>query len=192
MALLIAGLVLFLGPHSTRIFAEDWRAERIRDMGERPWKAIYSVASIVGFILIVWGYGVARRSTPQLWVPPDWTRYLAIALTLPAFILLGASHAPGTRIKAAVGHPMLAGTALWALGHLLSNGGLAGVVLFGAFLAWAVVDFVASRARDQKAGVTYPVRAAWRDVLVVVIGAVAWAAFGLWLHGPLIGTRPFG
>lgn len=192
MALFIAGLVLFLGPHSSRIFAEGWRVERIRRMGEKRWKAIYSVVSIVGFVLLVWGYGHVRHQTPQLWMPPGWTRYLTAALTLPAFILLGASHAPGTRIKAAIGHPMLAGTALWALAHLFSNGNLAGVVLFGAFLVWAVLDFIASRARDRKSGVTYPVRTPSRDLVVVVIGIVAWAVFGFFLHGPLIGSRPFG
>jgi uncharacterized membrane protein len=192
MVLLIAGLVIFLGVHSIRIFAEDWRTERIRRMGAQPWKAVYSIVSIAGFVILVWGYAHARHDTAALWVSPYWTRHLTAILVLLSFILIAAAYVPGTRMKAAIGHPMLAGTVLWALGHLLSNGTLADVVLFGAFLVWAVLDFAASRARDRKAGVTYPARDASRDVIAVVAGGIAWAVFGMFLHGPLIGVRVFG
>ena len=192
MALLIAGLVLFLGSHSIRVFAEDWRAERIRRMGPQRWKAVYSVVSIVGFILIVWGYGVARHSAIQLWAPPAWTRDTTAVLTLVSFVLIAAAYVPGTRMKAALGHPLSAGTMLWALGHLFSNGSLPGVVLFASFLVWSTLAFSAARKRDRQAGVTYPAVGASRDVIAGVAGAIAWAVFALFLHGPLIGVRPFG
>ena len=192
MAALIAGLILFLGSHSTRVFAEDWRAERIRRMGEKRWKGVYSIVSIVGFVLIVWGYGVARHSAMQLWTPPAWTRDTTALLTLAAFVLFAAAYVPGTRMKAALGHPMAAGTMLWALGHLFSNGSLPGVLLFASFLVWSTLAFSAARKRDRQAGVTYPALGASRDAIAVVAGAIVWAVFALYLHGPLIGVRPFG
>ena len=191
MGLLIAGLILFLGVHSTRIFADDWRAERIGRMGEKPWKAVYSLASIAGFALIVWGYHGARHDPTVLWTSPYAMHHVTAFLMLPAFILVVAAYVPGTRIKAAVGHPMLAGTMIWSFGHLLSNGQLADVLLFGAFLAWSTVDLVASRRRDRKSGTTYPARGVSRDLIAVAIGAIAWAVFGMFLHGPVIGVRPF-
>ena len=191
MAILIAGLVLFFGAHSVRIFAEDWRAERIRRMGPMPWKGAFALVSITGFVLIVWGYGLARQAPVDLWSPPAWTRHLASLLTLLAFILIAAAYVPGTRIKAAVGHPMVLGTKAWALAHLLSNGRLADLLLFGTFLVWAVLAYKAARSRDRKGGVTYPALGASRDVIAGVVGAVAWAVFAMVLHGPLIGVRPF-
>jgi uncharacterized membrane protein len=192
MTLFLAGLVIFFAVHSVRIFAEGWRAERIRRMGPRAWKGVYAVVSIAGFVLIVWGYGLARPGSVDLWSPPAWTYVATAILTLPAFILLAATYVPGTRIKAALGHPMLVGTKIWALAHLLSNGRLADVVLFGFFLVWSVLAFRAARARDRAAGTTYPALGALRDVIAVIVGTVLWAAFAMYLHGPLIGTRPFG
>jgi hypothetical protein len=139
MTYLIAGLVIFFATHSVRIFAEDWRAAGIQRMGERPWKAIYSLVSIAGFVLIVWGYGLARQAPVDLWSPPAWTRHVTALLTLPAFILVAAAYVRGNRIKAAVGHPMVLGVKTWALAHLLSNGRLADVLLFGGFLVWAIL-----------------------------------------------------
>jgi uncharacterized membrane protein len=188
----VAGLILFLGVHSIRIFAEDWRQERIRRMGEQTWKGVYSLVSILGFVLIVWGYGLARHNPVTLWSPPYWGRYVTEVLTVISFVLIAAAYVPGTRMKAVLGHPMLAGTMLWALGHLFSNGQLAGVVLFGSFLVWSALDFVAARARDRKAGRTYPPRGPMQDAIAAVAGAVVWAIFAMYLHGPLIGTRPFG
>lgn len=192
MTLLVTGLVIFLGSHSVRIFADDWRGARLAAMGEGKWKAIYSVVSIVGFVLIVVGYGQARLDPTVLYMPPVWTRHLAALLTLPAFVLLVAAYVKGTRIKAKVGHPMVAGVKIWAFAHLIANGMLADVVLFGAFLAWAVADYLAARRRDRVAGTVYAVGPWSRDVIAVVIGVVAWVAFALWLHAPLIGVRPFG
>jgi uncharacterized membrane protein len=192
MTLMILGLVLFLGTHSVRIFADDWRTKRIGAMGEGPWKAIYSVLAIAGFVLIAWGYGEARTAATVLYTPPVWTRHLAALLTLPAFILLAASKVSGSRIKAAVGHPMVAGVKIWAFAHLISNGTLADVVLFGSFVVWAVLDYAAAKRRDRAGRVTYTVGPLSRDAIAVVIGTIAWLVFALWLHGPLIGVRPFG
>jgi len=189
MTLLVLGLAIFLGSHSVRVFADGWRTARVKSMGEQKWKMVYSLVSIAGFVLVVIGYGQARAAGVALYAPPAWGRAGASLLTLVAFVLLAAAYVKGTRIKAAVGHPMVAGVKVWAFAHLLANGNLADVVLFGAFLAWAVLDFVAARRRDRVAGTVYPVGPVSRDVIAVVAGLVAWAVFAMWLHGPLIGVR---
>jgi uncharacterized membrane protein len=192
MTLLILGLALFLGVHSTRIVADGWRTATIARVGEKPWKAIYSVLSIAGFVLLVIGYGAARQSPVVLYAPPVWTKHLAALLTIPAFVLLAAAYVPGNAIKRAIGHPMVAGVKLWALAHLLANGTLADVLLFGGFLAWAVMSFTAARRRDRAAGTVYRKGPASRTVVTVAIGLAAWAAFSFALHRPLIGVAPFG
>jgi uncharacterized membrane protein len=191
MALLVIGLALFLGVHSIRIFAEDWRTAARARLGEGPWKGLYSLVSIAGFVLIVWGYGASRAQPMDLWYPPTWTRHLAALLTVPSFVLLAAAYVPGTRIKAAVKHPMVASVKIWALAHLLANGRLADVVLFGAFLVWAVLDFRCARQRDRRDGVRYETGPITRDLLAVVVGAAAWALFAFGLHVRLIGVAPF-
>lgn len=191
MTLLVIGLVVFLGVHSTRIFADGWRAKRIAAMGEQKYKGLYALASLIGFVLIVYGYGEARLHPIVLWTPPVWTRHLAALLTIPAFILIAAAYVPGNRIKAKVGHPMVAGVKVWAFAHLIANGNLADVLLFGGFLAWAVFDFISSRRRDRAAGTVYPAGTAGKDVVTVVAGLVAWGVFAFWLHAALIGVRPF-
>ena len=192
MSSLILGLVVFLGVHSTRIFAEPWRAKRIAEMGEGKWKGLYSLASLAGLVLIVYGYGEARADPVMLWNPPVWTRHLASLLTLPAFVLLTAAYVPGNNIKAKIGHPMVAGVMLWAFAHLIANGTLADFLLFGSFLVWAAADFISSRRRDRVAGVRYAAGAAARDAMTVIIGLVAWAVFAFWLHARWIGVQPFG
>lgn len=191
MSFLILGLAIFLGVHSLRIFASDWRDARIADLGENTWKGIYSLASALGLGLIVWGYGMARMDAAILWNSPAWTRHVAALLTLPAFILIVAAYVPGNRIKAALGHPMVAGVKLWALAHLLANGNLADALLFGSFLAWAVASFAVSRRRDRIAGTKYPVLGWPRDAAVAAIGTGAWAAFAMIGHIWLIGVRPY-
>lgn len=191
MLMLVTGLVVFLGVHSVRIVADDWRAARIAAIGERAWKLLYTIVSLIGFALLVYGYGEARQATTLLWQPPAWTRHVAAVLVLVAFVLVAAAYVRGTRIKSAVGHPMILGVKVWALAHLIANGTVADVVLFGAFLAWAIVDYAASRRRDRVAGTTYPPGPPARDAIAVALGAVAWAVFAFWLHGPLIGVRPF-
>lgn len=192
MTLLIAGLVIFLGVHSVRIVAEDWRQARIAALGLPSWKIRYTLVAIAGFALIVIGYGQARLDPVVLYAPPVWTRHLAALLTIPAFVLLAAAYVPGTRIKAVVGHPMVAGTKVWAFAHLVSNGMLADVLLFGGFLAWSIADYLAARRRDRASGTVYAAGPLSRDAIAVAVGLAAWAAFALWLHGPLIGVRPFG
>ncbi len=192
MTLLILGLVLFLGVHSVRIVADGWRRQRIAQLGEAAWKGLYSVLSIAGFALIVWGWGVARQSPVLLWVPPVWTRHLAALLMLASFVMLTAAYVPGNAIKARLKHPMVLGVKTWAFAHLLANGTLAAVLLFGAFLVWAVFDFRSARQRDRVAGTTYPAGRSGPTLMTVVVGVVAWAVFGFWAHGVLIGVRPFG
>jgi uncharacterized membrane protein len=192
MTLLMLGLVLFLGVHSTRIVADSWRTATIARVGEKPWKGIYSLLSIAGFVLLVVGYGAARQSPVVLFAPPVWTRHLAALLTIPAFVLLAAAYVPGNAIKRAVGHPMMAGVKVWALAHLLANGTLADFLLFGTFLSWAVLGFIAARRRDRASGTTYPAGPGSRTAIAVVAGLVAWAVFAFALHRPLIGVAPFG
>lgn len=192
MSTLVIGLIVFLGAHSVRIFAEDWRSARIRTMGLRAWKLSYTAVSLVGFGLIVWGYAQTRALPVDLWHPPTWTRHVAALLTVPAFILLAAANVPGTRIKAALGHPMVLGVKLWAFAHLLANGRLADVVLFGAFLLWAILDFRAVRQRDRASAAVYVAGPVTRDAVAVLIGVAAWAAFAFYLHQAWIGVRPFG
>ena len=192
MEMLILGLVLFLGVHSTRIVAEGWRATTIRRVGEGRWKGLYTLVSLAGFALLVWGFGLARQQPVLWWSPPFFTRHLAWALTLIAFILLTATYVPGNAIKARLHHPMVLGVMLWALAHLLANGSLANTVLFGSFLAWSVMLFAASRRRDRREQVTYPAGTAGMTVVTVVAGIAAWAVFAFWLHRVLIGVSPFG
>ena len=191
MTILVLGLVVFLGIHSVRIVADDWRTARIAKSGERPWKLAYTIISIVGLVLIIYGYGHARQATPLLYTPPVWLKHVGALLTLPAFILIAAAYVKGTRIKARVGHPMILGVKVWAFAHLIANGTLADVVLFGAFLVWAVLDFIASRRRDRAAGTVYPIGPISRDMIAIGAGGLAWVIFGFFLHGPLIGVRPF-
>jgi uncharacterized membrane protein len=192
MTILVLGLALFLGVHSVRIVADDFRTASIARWGEGRWKGIYSLVSLAGLALIIWGFGLARAEPVVLWSPPQWARHVAALLTLPAFILVAAGNMRGTRMKAALGHPMVMGVKLWAFAHLIANGTLADVALFGAFLVWAIVDFGVSRRRDRLNGTTYPPGTISRDALAVAIGLVAWVLFAFWLHGWLFGVRPFG
>ena len=192
MTLLILGLVIFLGAHSTRIFAEGWRGAQLTRLGEKGWKGLYSVVSLVGFVLLVWGYGVARQDPVPLWTPSIGMRHLASLLTLVSFIFLAAAYVPRNAIKARLGHPMTLGVKVWALSHLLANHTLADLLLFGGFLVWAVLCFRAARARDRAAGTVYPAGTVAGTAITVAVGLGAWMVFAMWLHGPLIGVRPFG
>lgn len=191
MTTLVAGLILFLGVHSVRIFAEPWRVRTIARIGENPWKGVYSLISIAGFVLLVWGYGQARQQGVVLFEPPVFMRHITSLLMLVSFVLLAAAKVPGNHIKARLGHPMIIGVKVWAFAHLLANGRLSDVVLFGAFLAWAIADFIAARKRDRAAGTVYPPGDELRTVLTVVAGVVAWAVFVAGLHLWLIGVAPF-
>lgn len=190
MEILVIGLIFFLGVHSVRIFADGWRTATIARIGIGPWKGLYTLASIAGLVLLVWGYGMTRAA-PALWYPPLWTRHITALLMIVSFILLAAAYVPGNAIKAKIGHPMIVGVKTWAFAHLLSNGRAGDVLLFGAFLVWAILDFKAARGRDKAAGTTYPSLGAGRTVMAVAAGLVAYVAFALWLHIMLIGVRPY-
>jgi len=155
MLVLLLGLVLFLGVHSTRVFAEGWRTRTVARMGEKPYKGVYTLVSLAGFVLIVWGYGLTRQNPVVLWSPPRGMNHLAALLMAVSFVLLAAAYVPRNAIKAKLHHPMVLGVKTWAVAHLLSNGTLADVLLFGSFLAWAVVDFSAARRRDRAQGTQY-------------------------------------
>lgn len=192
MALLIIGLILFLGVHSARIFAEPARQRFIAARGPMAWKGLYTLFSVVGFALIIYGYGLARQQPVLLWAPPTWTRHLASLLTLPAFVLLAAAYVPGNGIKAKLGHPMVLGVKLWALSHLLANNTLADLLLFGGFLLWSVLSFRAARARDRAAGTPRAAGSLAMTGVAVLGGLAAWAGFAFWAHAAWIGVRPFG
>ena len=192
MAFLILGLVLFLGVHSVRVFAEGARSRFISGRGENAWKGLYSVLSILGFALLIWGWGQARQQPVVLWTPPTWARYLAALLTLPAFVLLAAAYVPGNHIKALVHHPMVLGIKVWAFSHLLVGRSLAAELLFSSFLVWAVLSFRAARARDRAQGRVYPPGRTGPTLACVGVAVLAWAGFVAWGHAALIGVRPFG
>ena len=192
MVYLVLGLVIFLGVHSVRMVAEGWRTRTVARVGVGAYKGLYSVVSLLGFGLIVYGFGLARQQPVQLWALPFGMKHVASTLMLVSLVLLAAAYVPGNQIKARLHHPMVLSVKTWALAHLLANGNLAHVVLFGAFLAWAVWNFVAARKRDRAGGVTYPAGTARATMLAVVVGLAAWALLAFWLHGWLIGVRPLG
>ena len=192
MSILIIGLIIFLGMHSVRIFADGWRAQKLAQWGEGAWKGLYSVGSLVGFALIVWGYGLARQQPVVLWVPPVATRHIAATLMLFAMILLAAAYVPDNAIKSKLRHPMTLSVKTWAVAHLLANGNVADVLLFGSFLVWAVVCFIAARKRDRVAGTVYAAGKAVPTVVTVVVGLVAYGVFAMYLHKWLIGVSGFG
>ena len=192
MTLLILGLLIFLGIHSVRIVADGWRSGMVQRIGDGGWKGLYTVASVAGLALIVWGYGVARQQPVVLWASPVWTRHLAALLTLPAFVMIAAAYVPGNAIKARLKHPMVLGVKVWAFAHLIANNTLADVLLFGGFLLWAVLDFRSLRQRDRAANVVVAPGRAGPTVAAVVAGVAGWAVFAFWAHAALIGVRPFG
>jgi uncharacterized membrane protein len=191
MMLLIAGLILFLGAHSVRIFADDTRTTMIEKIGQNKWKGIITLLSIAGFALLIIGYQQARMNPMPLWEPPVWGRHLAILLNLFAAILITAAYVPGNSIKARIGHPMVASVKIWALAHLLANGNLVDLVLFGTFLIWAVLDFRISRKRDRTENVVRPAGTMSKNLLTVFIGVVIWAALLVYLHAYLVGVQPW-
>lgn len=188
MALLILGLVLFLGIHSARMVG-DVRANALARLGANGWKAAYSVASIIGFVVLIYGYGQARQSAPVLYVPPTFLQPINWLLMFPAMILLVASQLPAGRIKAAVKHPMVLGIKIWALAHLLVNGDLASVILFVSFLGWAVWNRIWWKRHGDPTPASVAVR---NDIIALVGGTVAYVAFVVWLHQWLIGVPPVG
>lgn len=184
---LVLGLILFLGVHSVRMVAPAWRDGRVATMGEGPWKGVYSLVSLLGFVLIIWGYGKAWAVAPVLYEPPTALKHVAVLLMFFAFVSAMVSAFPAGRLKAALKHPLLLAVKIWAFAHLLANGDLAAIVLFGAFLAWAVADRIALKRRNAPIAQPGPVQ--W-DVLAVLSGAVLYVLFIWKLHLWLIGVPP--
>lgn len=192
MLMLILGLALFLGVHSTRIVADGWRSQMVAKLGPLPWKSVYAVASILGFIVLVVGFRMARQDTMVLYSPPRFMVHVTALLMVLSMILFVAAYIPRNWFKAKFHHPQVLSVKVWSLAHLLSNGVAADVVLFGAFLVWAVFNFRAARQRDRANNTIYPPGNAIGTSITVAAGLVAWSVFALLLHGPLIGVRPLG
>jgi uncharacterized membrane protein len=190
MCLLIAGLAIFIGAHSIAIVSPRLRDSLRTRLGAGAWRAIYSVVSLIGFVLICMGFFLARLSPVLLYAPPAWLRYVAIVLMVPVFPLVLASFLPG-RIRTAMKHPLLAGVKIWALAHLLANGTLADVLLFGSFLAWAVIDRISFKRRPPQILRTAPERP-WNDAAAVILGLVVYALFLFGAHRWLFGIAPLG
>ncbi|HSH43151.1 MAG TPA: NnrU family protein, partial [Arenicellales bacterium] len=180
------GLILFLGIHSVSIVNEPWRDRMVERLGEWPWKGLYSLVALVGLILIVQGYGAARYDPIVVYAPPVWLRHIAFLLLIPVFPLVLATYFPG-RISAATRHPMLVAVKLWAFAHLLANGMLADLLLFGGFLAWAVADRISFKRRTPRAIPQAP-QSGLNDVIAVVGGLLIYGAFVGVLHEVLIGV----
>ncbi len=192
MTMLIAGLLLFIGAHSTRIFADDWRASLIARLGDKPWKGIISLVSLAGFVLMIFGYDAARTAPVPIYEPPIWLRHVSVLLMILSSILMVAAYVPRNALKAKMGHPMVLSVKTWAFAHLLANGTLADLLLFGSFVIWAVLDFRVSRRRDRAEGTRYP-EGTIANTLVAVIGGVGlWAIFAFWLHARWVGVAPLG
>jgi uncharacterized membrane protein len=185
MAMLILGLILFIGAHSTPTFP-DFRAGLMERLGPQPYTLLFTAASLAGIILIVLGASALRGSAEdvRIWSPPLWTRHLAMALMLPAFILIAAANIP-SHIRDKARHPMLAGVKIWALAHLLANGDLLALLLFGSFLAYAVYDRISLKRRAVAA--KSPALGWGGDAAAALIGTALWAVTLFWLH-PLAGV----
>ena len=192
MTVLILGLLLFLGLHSVRIVADGWRSAQLARLGEKRWKGLYSLVAFAGLGLIIWGYGLARQQQLVLWAPPMGLRHASGLLMLFSLILLAAANVPRNCIKTWVHHPMLLGTQLWAVAHLLANGSVADVLLFGGFLAWSSVDLYAAVRRDRAGGTRYQGGTMPGTVIAIGAGGALWLLLAFWLHGVLFGVRPFG
>ena len=188
MAYLVLGMALFFGTHFISIVAPAWRDRMAAKLGEGPWKGLYSLVAIAGFAVMLIGYGHTRHEPTVLYASPYWLHYVTAVLMLPVFPLLLAAYLPG-RIKTAMKHPMLAATKFWALAHLLVNGMLGDVLLFGGFLVWAVFDRISLKHRVQRAITTAPPGKA-NDLIAVLVGLCVYAAFVLWLHARWLGVAP--
>ena len=188
MLQLLIGLVVFFGIHSVAIMALPLR-DKMAAKSEMGWKALYTIASLIGIVLMVRGYAELRLTPTVLYVPPIGLRHVAAILMLPAFAFFIAPYFPG-RIKTALKHPQLMAVKTWALAHLLVNGNLADVLLFGSFLIWAVVDRVSMKKRIARPLFGAPESKA-NDVIVVVVGLLLYVAFVMWGHEALIGIKPF-
>jgi len=192
MLLLILGLLLFLGTHSLRFGSDARRDALIARLGAGRFKGLYSALSAIGLVLTVLGFGMARETPVVLWAPPAGMRHLTFLLMLISMVLLAAAYVPRNAIRVRLHHPMVLSVKVWALAHLICNGTLAHVVLFGAFLLWSVVLFRASRKRDTVLEVQYAAGETVPTLITVGLGVLIWLVLLGWLHGILIGVRLMG
>jgi len=190
MGILILGLIVFLGGHSIAAFTLRLRERAVLTLGEGPWKGLYGLVAIIGFVLIVWGYGQARLHPHLLYTTPYWMRHVTFLLMLPVFPMFLAAYLPG-RIRTTLKHPMLVAVKTWAVAHLLVNGTLADVLLFGGFLAWAVLVRISLKRRAPRPVPSLP-RSGWNDAIAVAGGLAFYLAFLFWLHPLLIGVPLIG
>ena len=189
MLILILGLVMILVPHSLVIVAPQWRESLMNRYGGL-YAGVYSVVSVLGLVLLVWGYSQTRLDPVFIWHPPLAMRHITTLLMLLSFILLAAAYVPHNHFKARLGHPMVLSVKVWALAHLLANGRLGDIVLFTAFLVWAAALFSKLRKQDR-AGDAIPTQARVAATIgAVIAGAVGWLVFAMWLHLWLIGVSP--
>jgi uncharacterized membrane protein len=191
LLVMILGLLLFLGAHvfTTR---REARAEAVARLGEGTYKIVYSVVSLAGLALIAWGFAHYRATGwIDLWYPPKALKHITLALMLPAVIMVVASYLRG-RIYTTLKHPMLAGVKLWAASHLLANGDLGSIILFGSFLAWAVFDRISLKRRSDAGGPPIPVGGVTNDLLAVAVGVVAYLALAFAFHPVVIGVPVVG
>lgn len=186
MSVFVIGLVVFLGIHMVSIVNDPWRNRMVDNIGEWPWKGIYSLISIAGFWMMIHGYGLARYDATVLYDPPSWMQNIAVILMLPVFPLLIAAYLPG-RIKAVTRHPMLLATKCWALAHLLATGSVVSVILFASFLGWAVLDRISVNNRAARANPAAPAYK-FNDLLALTVGIGLYLAFVFGLHHSLIGV----
>jgi uncharacterized membrane protein len=188
MLLLIAGLILFLGTHSLPMFA-DKRLALEEKFGVLGYKGLFAVVSAIGFVMIIYGYGAARAAGPAIiYDPPFWLRHVTMLFMVPVFIFLVAAYVP-CRIKKALKHPMLVAVKLWAFSHLLTNGDLASVLLFGSFLVWAVADRISLKRRGLGGGAVMAKEPGkFSDIIVILIGLGLYVLFAFKLHVLLIGV----
>jgi uncharacterized membrane protein len=185
----LIGLILFLGMHSVSIVSRPWRDQRRAAMGEGAWAGVYTAVSLVGFVLIVWYFGDARATAPALYEPPQWMKHVTALLMLFASIAMAAFIVPAGRIKVALKHPMLLSVKIWAAAHLLANGDLASLLLFGAFLVWAVADRISLKRRAAPVPVA-ATNSARNDIMTVLAGLAIYAAFVFGGHVWLFGVDP--
>jgi len=191
MLVLTLGLALFLGIHSTRVFADDWRGAQIERLGRNTWMASYSLVSIAGLGIALWGYGMTRGEPVFIWYPPLWTHTVVALLMIPAFILLAATYSPPNHIRSTFKHPMLLGVIIWSFAHLLANGRLGDVLLFGAFLAWAFITLRAACQRDGDADAAPPNATLTGDAITIGAGLIGYVLFALYLHEWVAGVPAF-
>jgi len=191
LALEILGLIVLLGVH-VFVTMRDRRAALVSRIGEWPYRGLFSLASIVGILLIAYGFAAYRAAGMiTVWNPPSWTRHIVELLMWPASIMVAAAYIPGN-IKRVLKHPMLAGVKTWAFAHLCANGDLGGMILFGSVLAWAVYDRITLKHRTDPGGPPIPIGGTGNDIIAIVVGTIIYLALGFVFHPVVVGVPAFG